>query len=259
MLRCMACGSSICGVPCAKKLWKQHRPECRRLQAVAFGEEYARKEDRSYRMINAAFKGDLVTVKRLQIELSVAVARTKFAKAADAAMRTFLDFIDPRMSWTAAFCAAQENRLEIIRRLHEMRADLDKPNTVDGAAPASMAAQRGHTAMVQLLYDLGADVHRASNDGGRPIHVAAQLGQDKTVLLLLSLRADINAADDRGQTPLILACFLGHSREVRILLTHKCDPSLVANGGNAADAARASEAGDHVKSEILALLQQYGG
>ena len=42
MLRCMACGSSICGRECAEKRWKQHRPECRRLQAVAFGEEYAR-------------------------------------------------------------------------------------------------------------------------------------------------------------------------------------------------------------------------
>ena len=58
-LRCSACGSSICGVPCATKLWRQHRPECRRLQAVAFGEEYARKEDRSYRMINATFQGDM--------------------------------------------------------------------------------------------------------------------------------------------------------------------------------------------------------
>ena len=115
MLRCTACGSSICGRECAEKRWKQHRPECRRLQAVAFGEEYAREEDRSYRMINAAHQGELRTVKRLQIELSVAVARTKFAKAADAAMRTFLDFIDPRKQWTAAFCAAEQNHLEVIR------------------------------------------------------------------------------------------------------------------------------------------------
>ena len=45
MLRCMACGSSICGRECAEKRWKQHRPECRRLQAVAFGEEYAKEEN----------------------------------------------------------------------------------------------------------------------------------------------------------------------------------------------------------------------
>ena len=81
-------------------------------------------------MINAAVQGDLRTVERLQVELSVAVARTKFAKAADAAMRTFLDFIDPRYVGTAAYSAAQENHPKIIRLLHEMRADLDKPNTV---------------------------------------------------------------------------------------------------------------------------------
>ena len=146
MMRCMACGSSICGRKCAEKWWKKHRPECRRLQAVAFGEEYARNEDRSYRLIDAAHKGDMRTVKRLQIELSVAVAGTKFAKAADVAMRTFLDFIDPREQWTPVFCAAQENQLQVIRLLHQMRADLDKPNTVEGGLlPASqprVATQR---------------------------------------------------------------------------------------------------------------------
>ena len=46
-LRCSACGSSICGVPCATERWKQHRTECRRLQAVAFGDEYCRTQTRS--------------------------------------------------------------------------------------------------------------------------------------------------------------------------------------------------------------------
>ena len=59
MLRCTACGSSICGVPCAEKWWKRHRPECRRLQAVAFGEEYAREEDRAYRLTRFSMRGDL--------------------------------------------------------------------------------------------------------------------------------------------------------------------------------------------------------
>ena len=66
-----------------------------------------------------------------------------------------------------------------------MRADLDKPNTSQGATPAGIAAQIGHTAMVKLLYDHGADIHRASNDGERPIHDAARNGHDETVLLIL--------------------------------------------------------------------------
>ena len=58
----------------------------------------------------------------------------------------------------------------------------------------------------------------------------------------------------------IPASFMGHPHEVRILLAHKCDPSfMMANGGNAADAAHTSKADNHVKSVILDLLQQYGG
>ena len=58
---------------CATERWKQHRPECRRLQAVAFGEEYAREEERSYRLAAAAHLGDVRTMRRLTIDLSVAV------------------------------------------------------------------------------------------------------------------------------------------------------------------------------------------
>ena len=72
-MRCTACGSSICGVPCATKLWKKHRPECRRLQAVAFGEEYARTEDQAFRLARFALAGDVRTMKKLTIGLSVAV------------------------------------------------------------------------------------------------------------------------------------------------------------------------------------------
>jgi len=181
-------------------------------------------------MAYAAHKGDLLTVKRLQIELSEGVARTKFAKAADAAIRTFLDFIDPRMIGTSAFSAAQENRHEIIRLLHELRADLDKPST-EGATPTIIAAQFGHTSMVQLLYDLGADVHRTSNDGFPPIHTAAMHGRDETVLLLLSMRAKINDADNvHGMPPLVCALRYDNSNTVRLLLSLRAERKVNCQG-----------------------------
>ena len=151
MLRCTACGSSICGVPCATERWKQHRPECRRLQAVAFGEEYARKDDSGMRLNYAALNGEKTTMRRITIGLTVAVSKTKIvAKAGDVAMRALVDFQDDRMVGTAAYSAAQENRFEAVRLLHELRADLGKPNTVEGATPANHAATKGHTSMVQL-------------------------------------------------------------------------------------------------------------
>ena len=111
-LRCMACGSSICGVPCATERWKQHRPECRRLQAVAFGEEYARKDDNGMRLNYAGLDGDISKMRRITIGLTIAVSKKKLvAKAGDAAMRALVAFHDNRMVATAAFSAAQENQV----------------------------------------------------------------------------------------------------------------------------------------------------
>ena len=121
-------------------------------------------------------------------------------------MRTFLDFIDPRKQFPAAYVAAQENHPKIIRLLHEMRADLEKPNTAaKRGTPTGIAAQNGQTAMVQLLSDLGADIHRPTNGGARPIHTAAGKGHDKTVLLLLSMRAGADSTDNTGLSVLMYA------------------------------------------------------
>jgi len=219
-------------------MWKKHRPECRRLQAIAFGEEYARKEDRGYRLTRFAFMGEIREMKRLIIELSVAVARTKFAKAVDAAMRTFLDFIDPRQIGTSAYGAAQMNRLEAMRLLHGLRADLDKPNTTEGGPPAGIVAQFGHTAMVQLLYDLGADVHRARPDGTRPILGAAGNGHVKTVFLLLSLRADVNTRDNEGRSACWKSAYQGHAEVISTLLNARADVNATAQGYSPADVAK---------------------
>ena len=91
MLRCMACGSSICGRECATERWKHHRPECRRLQAVAFGEEYARNEERSYCLAAAAHFGDVGAIRRLSTDLSAAVlSRSRIQCGLDAIGNSFI-------------------------------------------------------------------------------------------------------------------------------------------------------------------------
>ena len=205
-------------------------------------------------MIEAVLQGDLQTVGRLRIELSVAIARTKFAKAADAAMRMFVDFIDPRPQGTTAYFAAQGGHPMIIRLLHEMRADLDKPNTADGATPTHVAAQCGHTAMVQLLYDLGADVHRANNRGTRPIYSAAQQGHEKALLLIISLRADIDCPDMHMRRPLMAATIGGQVTTLRTLIAAKCDVNRTDDMGNSAVDCPREVCGD----AVLQILRDSG-
>ena len=136
-----------------------------------------------------------------------------------------------------------------------MRADLDKPNAVDGGSPAHIAAEHQNTDMVQLLYDLGADVHRARPDGGRPIHAAAGIGRNDTVLLLFSLRASVDQiGGESGQTPLIMAASYGQTACVRLLCEIRSDVHHVSKEG----APAAEYARQFGWPDTLAVLKEFG-
>ena len=223
--------------------------------AMIHDDQYARELDRAYRFAHAAFDGDLRSMKTLAVQLSEAIARKKFAKAAKAAVRTFVDFIDPRHPGAAVYAAAQENRLEAMRLLHELRADLDKPNTVDGASPAYIAASKGNTAMVHLLHDLGADVHRVAKRGDRPIHASAHTGQEKTVLLLLSLRAIVDQQDNNdAKTPLLCAVGGGSLSTTKLLLTLRASTNHCDSAGLSALDVATRYSGSR---EIVDLVRQH--
>lgn len=74
-----------------------------------------------------------------------------------------------------------------------------------GVCPVHAAADRGHTQVVALLVDKGADLHGQTNEGITPLHLAARGGHSGTAKLLISLGADANAATSNGLTPLHIA------------------------------------------------------
>jgi ankyrin repeat protein len=80
-----------------------------------------------------------------------------------------------------------------------------------------LAADNGHLATVTLLLDRGADVH-ARNDAS--LSLAVQDGHLETVSLLLDRGADIHAGDDRT---LRAAAFHGQLETVRLLLDRGAD------------------------------------
>ena len=77
------------------------------------------------------------------------------------------------------------------------------PNTKDphsGSTLLAIAALMGHTKVVALLLEHGADVNARSRDGGTALHAAAFLGRAETVKFLLDKGADTTLQDNMGST-----------------------------------------------------------
>src|SRR6185369_12405319 len=92
-------------------------------------------------------------------------------------------------------------------------------DTVQGATALHVAADGGHTGVVDLLVERGADVG-CRNDEKRatPLHWAARRGHEKTVRHLVELGAEIGARDRHGMTALHEAAANGRTDVVRVLL-----------------------------------------
>ena len=77
------------------------------------------------------------------------------------------------------------------------------PNTKDpqsGSTLLATAALMGHTEIVALLLEHGADVNARSRDGGTALHAAAFLGRAEIVELLLDKGADTAIRNNMGGT-----------------------------------------------------------
>ena len=92
---------------------------------------------------------------------------------------------------TPMFVAAKEGHLEMIRFLHSVGASVNGPDDALVIPPISIAAMNDGVAVIKLLVDLGADIHRTNNDGWTPLHHAA-VGNGDALRLLLALGADPN-------------------------------------------------------------------
>jgi len=140
--------------------------------------------------------------------------------------------------------ASMEGDLENVMKL------LDTDTIIDGKEMAlSCASRRGHTKIVEMLLETGADVHHR-DDGA--LAWASSRGHIGIVKLLLEAGADIHAKDDwslRG------ASSYGHPRVVEILLEYGAN--VHADDNYSINEASSLIAGDGIV-EIVELLLDYG-
>ncbi len=78
--------------------------------------------------------------------------------------------------------------------------DANTKDLQSGSTLLALAALMGHTEIVSLFLDHGADVDIRSKDGGTALHAAAFLGRIETVKLLLDNGADTMLRNNMGST-----------------------------------------------------------
>jgi ankyrin repeat protein len=140
--------------------------------------------------------------------------RFLLARGADVETTTvYLHHDGTQFSWPALIWAAWFGRhAAAVALLDAGAAELD--------SALYSASTQGHTDVVALLLDRGADLHFQD---GEPLMAAARNGHLSTVALLLDRGADVHTQEDR---PLLKSAQCGRLETVRLLLDRGADKPL---------------------------------
>jgi ankyrin repeat protein len=151
---------------------------------------------------------------------------------------------------TSMFAAAKAGHTDILSLLLDHGADMGR---LDGYhwAPLHRASISGEVKAGQCLIDRGADINVRDGSDWTPLFQAALNGRVEFTRMLLERGAKTNVQCLQGKTPLHYAVSEGYIQVVRLLLEHGVDV-------NARDKSGKTPSQRTNQQEILELLSEYG-
>jgi cytohesin len=135
---------------------------------------------------------------------------------------------------------------KMVKFLLDEGADINAPRAGDALTPLCMAAQAGHTVIVQLLLQRGADRNQPNHRGLTPLRYAAQGGHVDVAEILLHgsctdscpehcrqqhAGARVNRTNAEGISPLWIAAHNGDVEMAHKLLVHHAQIDLADKAG----------------------------
>ena len=86
--------------------------------------------------------------------------------------------------WTALQCAAMENHTDVMHKLLQRGADVNKRDRDYGRTALHLSARYNNTDAIRLLLENGASTTIKNDEGLTPIDVAPEDNSQEAVLLL---------------------------------------------------------------------------
>lgn len=120
-----------------------------------------------------------------------------------------------------------------------------------GKTPLMFAAHGGHSSVVRILLNRGADLSKKMDHGYTALHLSAQNGRLAVIVELIKAGADVEARTSEGATPLGLAAQQGHFEATAALVKAGANVDILVRGGSAPLGVAASRGNVLVVRELL--------
>ena len=133
--------------------------------------------------------------------------------------------------------AARKGHTDIVRLLAEAGADINKlgysdPGEFQEGTALIWACESGHLETARALLELGAEMDIYQNEGRATALIrAAEQAHVDILRLLLEARAQVNQQQRRGRTALVCACFRNHLEAARVVVEFEADVNVPDNLG----------------------------